>query len=172
MSPMLLAVSVILLLAGVLALIVARAYRRRWNLPAGLLRYSDTGAMSHVPEPLFSSRYGLSGRPDYLLQKGKHVIPVEVKSRPAPATPYDSHVLQLAAYCLLVEETYGRPPYGIVGYTDRSFSVPYTEGLRSEVIEILREMREMLARSDAPRRKDEPSRCRHCGYARDCALYP
>ena len=56
-------------------------------------------------EPLYASGANLAGKPDYLVRRWRYVLPVEVKSGPAPAEPYRSHVLQLAAYCLLVEET-------------------------------------------------------------------
>ena len=42
----------------------------------------------------------------------------------------NSHIYQLASYCLLVEKTYGkRPPYGIIHYKDQDFAIDYTQEL-------------------------------------------
>ena len=64
--------------------------------------YTDTRGWSAVEKPLYDPVIGLTGRPDYLVKKGKDIIPVEVKTSRTPEAPYDSHIFQLAAYCLLV----------------------------------------------------------------------
>ena len=84
---------------------------------------------------MFSRSFHLSGRPDYLVQQGRDLIPVEVKSGRAPRDgPYSSHILQLAAYCLLVEEAYDRrPPYGLLLYADaadQTYEIDYTSALK------------------------------------------
>ena len=41
--------------------------------------------------------------------------------------------MQLAAYCLLVEETIGAaPPYGLLRYAERTFRLDYTQQALSE----------------------------------------
>jgi len=165
--PWLLALGLLLLAAGAAAFLAARAARRRSGLPAGALRYSDTGR-GEPPPALYSGRYGLAGRPDYLVQQGAQLIPVEVKSNRAPATPRQSHVLQLAAYCLLVEENYRRPDYGILRYADQAFRIEYTPALRQQVIAAVSEMRLLLARGEAPDAGPARARCRNCGYRDDC----
>jgi len=169
MIPILLSLGLVLLIAGSIALLVARAARRRSGVPAGAVRYSDTGDEGEMPAALQARSYGLAGRPDYLVQQGRQVIPVEVKSRAAPPAPHYSHVLQLAAYCLLVEENYGRPDYGILRYADRSFHIPYTPELRQEVIETLAQMRDLSTAGEAPTGR-QTARCRQCGYREDCGL--
>ena len=66
------------------------------------------------------------------------IIPVEIKScrSPRSGVPYPSHRVQLLAYCLLVEQTYGRaPPYGILCYGDgREFHIPWDAAARAEVL--------------------------------------
>ena len=48
-----------------------------------------------------------------MLRLGNALIPVEQK--PSARRLQPSHILQVAAQCLLVEEAYGvRPPYGVV----------------------------------------------------------
>ncbi len=103
-----LTVALLLTLLGGLLLWLGRGQRRRSGLPAGALLYRDVGTWQATERPLRSRRYGLVGRPDYLVQTragaDTFVVPVEVKSRARPRRPYSSHVLQLATYCLLVED--------------------------------------------------------------------
>ena len=130
---------------------------------------ADVGAWQRLDRPLFSRRHRLTGRPDYIVADGRDLIPVEVKSGPSPAQPYASHLLQLAAYCLLVAETSGRrPPYGILHYADRTFEIPYTPELEEEVLAMLEAMREDLSKGNASRNHDNPRRCVACGYRLYC----
>src|SRR5207302_361498 len=88
-----------------------RAGRSRLGLDGGVVVAADDSRLE-VPT-LRSSRLGLVGRPDHLLRSGDALIPVEQK--PSARRVQPSHVMQIAAQCLLVEETYGvRPPFGIV----------------------------------------------------------
>jgi CRISPR-associated exonuclease Cas4 len=78
-------------------------------------------------------------------------------------------LLQLAAYCLLVEECYGRrPPYGILKYANNAFEVDYTWELEQDLLATLDDMEADLADGNAPRNHDEPSRCQACGYRERC----
>jgi CRISPR-associated exonuclease Cas4 len=158
------------LLAGALLLLwAARALRRRSGMPAGKVIYSDTRAWRTCSDPLYAPEANLTGKPDYLVEKWRHVLPVEVKSRQAPPQPYRSHILQLAAYCRLVQEEMGlRPPYGIIHYADRTFAVRYTRELENELLDTLAWMREDLGEGCADRNHNDPTRCRSCGYAFDC----
>jgi CRISPR-associated exonuclease Cas4 len=96
-------------------------------------------------------------------------VPVEVKSGAAPEQPYPAHVLQLAAYCLLVEEQEGQsPPYGILKYGDRAFEIDYAPALRDELLDTLAAIRRDLHARDVDRSHDDPARCLGCGYRDHC----
>jgi CRISPR-associated exonuclease Cas4 len=165
----LLLVALVLGCLGVWLLIRASRLRRKTALPAGRVTYADTGAWDRCERPLFSSQQRLAGKPDYLVRTREGVVPVEVKSGMAPDQPYPAHVLQLAAYCLLVEEQEGRaPPHGIVKYGNRSFEVDYTPALRAELLATLGAMRHDLRARDVDRSHDEPGRCQGCGYRERC----
>jgi CRISPR-associated exonuclease Cas4 len=139
------------------------------GLPGGRVIYTDTHGWGKVEKPLFYAALELTGKPDYLIEKDGKLIPVEVKSGRAPEAPYDSHIFQLASYCLLVEKTYGkRPPYGIIHYENRDFAVDYTRELETTLIELLADMREDDLRGDVPRSHDQPSRCKRCGFRAVC----
>jgi CRISPR-associated exonuclease Cas4 len=75
----------------------------------------------------------------------------------------------LAAYCLLVEKTYGkRPPYGIIHYPNRDFAVDFTPALETALLDILAEMRRDDAKSEISCSHAEPARCVRCGYRKVC----
>ena len=165
-----------MLFAGIALLIFAlillwQSTRRQAQagLPGGRMIYADTRAWGRVEKPLFAASLGLTGKPDYLVQSEGAIIPIEVKSGRPPAAPYDSHIFQLAAYCLLVEQTYGkRPPYGILHYSGRDFAVDYTTQLESALLDQLAEIRRDESRRDVPRSHEEAARCRRCGFNKVC----
>ena len=165
----LLTCALLLLGGGLLLLRRARRLHEQSGLPQGRVIYADTGAWNRCERPLFSRRYLLTGKPDYLVDDGRTSIPVEVKSTLSPPSPYRSHVLQLAAYCLLVEEEIGQPPpYGIIKYHDQTYAVEYTAQLRAELLSVLAEMRQDLAAADVSPSHASPNRCRSCGYREEC----
>lgn len=168
-SIILLACALLLLGGGLLLLRRARCLHEQTGLPQGRVIYADTGAWNRCEKPLFSRRYLLTGKPDYLVDDRRTKIPVEVKSVLSPPSPYRSHVLQLAAYCLLVEEEAGQPPpYGIIKYQDQTCAIEYTAPLRDELLSVLAEMRQRLAADDVAPSHANPNRCRSCGYREEC----
>lgn len=143
--------------------------RRSAGLPGGRVIYTDTRAWGKVEQPLYDNALALTGKPDYLIEQNGRLIPVEVKSGRAPQAPYDSHIYQLAAYCLLVEKTMGsRPPYGIIHYEGRDFAVDYTHELESALLDVLAEMRRDEHRTEVARSHDSPARCARCGFRNVC----
>src|SRR3989304_1220802 len=124
---------ILLLLAlGALFLWFGRRQAGRLGLPAGRVVAIDTSGFTRPERPLYDRDLDLLGRPDYLVETPNGPVPVEVKAGSAPSAPYESHVLQLAAYCRLAEVSRGkRPAHGILKYGDRTFAVDYTLGLRN-----------------------------------------
>lgn len=154
---------------GVWLLFRASTSRQKAGLPVGRVTYVDTGAWKRCEQPLFSARHRLTGRPDYLVSSREGVVPVEVKSGAAPPQPYAAHILQLAAYCLLVEEQEGRAPgCGILKYADRAFEVDYTAALRAELLRAIDSIRRDLGARDVGRSHDQAARCLGCGYRQQC----
>lgn len=157
-----------LLILGALLILSSRRRLKGLGIPAGRLIFLDTSRLKPVTEPLYDPDSGLTGRPDYLVQRGRSCIPVEVKSGRSPKRPLRSHVLQLAAYCHLVETTMGRrPPYGILKYTDSAYKLYYTRALQQDLSIILGAL---LNEQDASpsRSHNSPGRCRACGYLSSC----
>jgi CRISPR-associated exonuclease Cas4 len=91
------------------------------GIPSGRIIIADTRQWVPVQKPLYDPDSGLTGRPDYLVEQSGKMIPVEVKSQRVESGPYDAHIYQLAAYCLLVERLFNkRPNYGILHYQNRT----------------------------------------------------
>ncbi|MBI5565579.1 MAG: CRISPR-associated protein Cas4 [Chloroflexi bacterium] len=167
---MLAILAILVILIGFLILSQGRRMQIETGLPSGRVVYADTGAWKTVERPLFSALHQLAGKPDYVVKQGRQTIPIEVKSGSAPGDgPRRSHLLQLAAYCLLIEEHYQqRPEYGIIKYADRTFEIDYTPALETALLDVLDSMRANLDEGEAARSHDEPGRCLHCGYRHAC----
>jgi CRISPR-associated exonuclease Cas4 len=143
--------------------------QHKTGLPGGRVIYTDTKGWGKLEKPLYDSRLGLTGKPDYLLEQGGTLIPIEVKSGRTPSAPYDSHIFQLAAYCLLVHRAYSkRPPYGLIKYPSRTFQVDFTPQLESDLLTLLDEIRAAQRKRSIPRSHDQPGRCTHCGFHNIC----
>jgi len=163
----------LLLVVGFFLLTRGRAKWRTTGLPVGEVVYSDTGQWEKQEKTLVSRRYGLVGRPDYLVrvvENGQTIpVPVEVKSRRRPAEPYASHILQLATYCLLVEDVLKvRPAYGLLRYADATLRIPYSDELRARVLATADAIRAARNAKNVGRDHQDLNRCRNCGYRRAC----
>jgi CRISPR-associated exonuclease Cas4 len=162
-------IAILLGFIALLLFIFAARQRQQTGIPAGRIIYVDTSQWGRVERPLYDPELRLTGKPDYLVKQGSQVIPIEVKSRHAPPAPHDSHIYQLAAYCLLVEHEYAnRPAYGIIHYTDKSFAVDNTAELAETVRESIHEMQARPSHSTTDRSHQEGKRCQHCGYRSIC----
>src|SRR5437879_12680200 len=100
------------------ALDTARATRDRDAMRGDLVYIGST---AEKPKLFVSKKHGLSGRPDAIVMDGDHHIPVELKTGRVPRGPLFSHILQVVAYCVLLEEEFGKPPQdGILPHGDRT----------------------------------------------------
>jgi len=146
--------------AGALRALSARRRDRRY----GALVAVDAGA----PATLSSVRYRLRGRPDLLRRTPEgRLVPIELKSRAAPSRgPPFSHLVQVWAYCLLVEERDGRPPpFGVLRYSDGTeFRVRWDRTAREELLRL----RAQIERPYDGRATPSPAKCAHCAWNRVC----
>ena len=148
---------------GLVAWAVRALSQRRRDTTLGRLVAIDAGR----PATLRSERFRLVGRPDALrgLDDGRWV-PIEVKSRTTPPSgPSPSHVVQVRAYCLLVEETTGAaPPYGVLRYSDGEFRVRWDARAREELLALLSELRRPYDGRATPSR----AKCARCPWFSAC----
>jgi CRISPR-associated exonuclease Cas4 len=137
-------------------------------------REARNGALVSVDErsgsgPLLrSNQYRISGRPDELrrLPDGR-LVPIEFKSRKSPRYGVPrSHRIQVAAYCLLVEEATGTaPPFGVVRYGDGGEArIPWDRATRDELLDV----RAAIGRPYDGRATPSVARCTHCPWRDGC----
>ena len=159
------------LLCGILLCFLGAWLRRRVGLPVGAVVFSDTGYERVPAVSLVSHGLRLVGKPDFLIRCKEGLIPVEEKSSLAPVGgPYWSQLVQLGAYLILVEENYGRVPFGVLKYRDRSVRVEFTEELRRRVLSLLSDMKraEGATVDRVVRSHNSASKCRQCGFSGVC----
>ena len=165
----------LILLILILGLFVLYIIVRLWHSMRGPLRYGRVISADHTNwrsgENIYSRTWNLAGKPDYVVNTGRDgIIPVEVKSSSTPRYgPYESHKLQLMAYCLLLEDKYGTPPpFGVIQYGDgHQIKIKYTPQLKQDLINIMREMRSLQLPSGW---QPDGRRCRSCSLREKCNM--
>ena len=161
---------VLLLAAGVLVYVALGVLQTHGRNSIGLSGSTVLAADdSRIGSPtLHSKRFRLVGRPDQLVRIGGQVIPVEQK--PRAWRVHDSHVLQVAAECLLVSEVYGiRPAYGVLALANgRQHRVAFTPELEQRLLRTLARMHELLESSQQPGPRWLGARCHACGFFSRC----
>lgn len=140
--------------------------KNKHNIPNGKITYQDLNKPS---KPFFSRRYRIAGKPDYIIKNNNLFIPIEVKTG-AYTEPQESHILQLAAYCHLLEENYNKfVPYGILIYSDISkFKIPFDPKIRFELESKINNIRSITRTGNITRNHSEASRCKNCSMNQFC----
>lgn len=141
--------------------------RDQHGIEDSTIEYVD--APDEDSEMLYSEKLGLRGRPDYILKKNGDIVPVEVKTGRVPRGPLFSHILQLAAYCLLVEDKYKKPPpYGIIKYSGVQHKIEYNDKLKNTLDSKLDEMKKIIESGEAHRNHNRATKCKGCSRREEC----
>lgn len=143
---------------------IAQLLRKEFRIK-GKIEYIDMGDS----KVFMSEEHGISGRPDYVIKLGDHLIPVEVKKGRTPQGPLFSHIVQVAAYCLLIEDATGiRPPYGIVKYPEQEHEIEYNDDMKKVLLEKVQEIKRALSEGGAHRNHNRQGKCRSCSRRNIC----
>ncbi len=146
---------------------LAAMARQKHGIGSDDIVYIDD--MDDRPKMFISKKYGLRGRPDYVLLAGEDHIPVEVKTGRDPRGPLFSHILQTGTYCLLLEEEYGKPPpFGLLKYENSQHEIDYTPDLKKLVLSKLLDMREIMVTKNVHRNHNRKGKCVHCSRRDKC----
>lgn len=165
-------VGIILFAFAVLFLIRSKQVRldalrkkKQYRIPEGKITYSDL----NIPaKPLFSKRFRLSGKPDYVVKKNNHYIPIELKSGSYNQPP-KNHLLQLAAYCQLLEDTSTAfVPYGLIVYNNSDFKIPFDPSIRFELESVIKKIRYSLKSGNVVLNHSDPRKCKNCSMRTYC----
>lgn len=163
-------IDIMIIVAGIILLILFILLKST-KVPTSVYK-SKTIYSDHKEKPieaLFSSKFGLVGKPDFILHTKDGLLPLEIKHSNRPNQPYFSHVMQLISYCLLIEEAKGtKPKYGFIQYGGgQPFAVPYTENMKSFLIKTMNEMRSYIDSGESPK-PIRRYKCEKCSYNKDC----
>lgn len=145
---------------ALLAHLEARRTLKAYGLAQGARRF-------HVR--LSSTRLGITGVVDALLETANERIPVEYKDTLGGVR--QNHRVQLAAYAMLLRELPGPPVRrGMVFVIpeDRAYSVRLDAALETTVLQALAAMRSTLVTEDLPPPADRWAKCRDCEFLRFC----
>ncbi|MEM3852652.1 MAG: PD-(D/E)XK nuclease family protein [Methanomassiliicoccales archaeon] len=112
---------------------------------------------------LLSRRFAVAGKPDMVLRRGGGFVPVEMKSAEVNGNPREWDVAQLLTYCLIVEETMGFVPYGMLIYPNVTFTIPWDAARREYVVDLINEVR-----TGPYVRTNERWKCAHCPFRQVC----
>lgn len=139
---------------------IAKSDRNEINLEDEITYVDKT---DKNPPILRSEKYKLRGRPDFIIDREGKKVPVEVKTGRVPKGPFFSHIIQLATYCLLIEEEEDTSPlYGIIRYGETEFEIDYDDDLKELLIGKLEDMREALETEDIHRNHNREGKCKNC----------
>ncbi len=139
------------------------------KLPEGKIVYQDVDGRG---TPLFARRYPLSGKPDYvILSPDGAPIPVELKLSTDAQEPQRSHIMQLAAYFVILEDLYVTPPpYGLLRYAGHEFTIQNTQSLKQKVLRRLAEMERCDENHPPALTRQVVSKCRICPFQPICPI--
>lgn len=166
--PLIPSLLLLFVILAVVFFVLAAQEQDKTGLPGGKIVYSDTNLWQKVEIPLYHPALKLAGKPDYIVQVEQELIPIEVKTGRTPKAPYDSHIFQLAAYCLLIENEYGiRPSYGIIHYQEKEYKIDYTKELEASTLLLIDEMQH-AQQKEQHCSHNLPQKCRGCGFREIC----
>ena len=140
--------------------------REKYRIQQGQVQYND---LIKAEKALFSKRYRIAGKPDYIVKNNNRYIPVEFKTGNHDY-PLKNHVMQLAAYCQLIEENYNDfVPYGILVYNrDSEFKIPFNPRTRYDLENTIKKIRYAIKTGDVTLNHNDPNRCRACSMRNNC----
>ncbi len=126
---------------------------------------NDENIMSSVL--LISEKYGLQGKPDFILKhkQNNKYIPIELKSGTIgdAELPHKGDFLQLITYFIIIEEEFDTTiKYGKLIYKDHMFIVQNNKKYKKELLETVKNMRQLLKKGKAKDFKCSFPLCRHC----------
>ncbi len=155
---------VFLLLSIIILYLIYYFLRKSSPEPGSRRIYSDLSSGGRI---IVSKRYRISGKPDMIMRKGRNLIPFEYKSTDAER-PRSGHLLQMAAYFLILEENFpeSRIDHGILEYRRKKFRIENSRELREKLLKTVNEMRG--SDMSGKRNHNNPGKCFRCSFKDSC----
>jgi CRISPR-associated exonuclease Cas4 len=164
----LLIASVVFIIISIIARYRTRKIKAKNKIQQGKITYSD---LNRPASSLFSKKYRITGKPDYVIKQKKYHLPVEFKTG-SQSNPLKNHIFQVAAYCQLIEENYGGfVPYGILVYNNSDqYKIPFDPKTRFELESTIKKMRNTLKTGKITMNHNEVRRCKACSMRQYCNI--
>jgi len=134
-----------------------------------LRRYKLTEGERRFHVSLASERLGLSGKIDLLIVSPQGYFPVDFKY--TKGRPRHNHIMQLAAYAVLVEEYFHTTVdvgFIYLAPIEELVSVRITRELKDRVALCLQEIRDMVREGILPAPTPVRARCQECEFRNYC----
>lgn len=139
MTDLLFFIAIGILFIGLVLFFLLKKRERTIGSLKGKILYQDS---ANAPV-LYAKTLPLCGKPDYIIQVDKMIVPIEVKTGRTPTSPYPNNTMQLMTYCYIATEVFGiRPKGGILKYPDREFTLEYTKEAEESVKKLVGEIEE------------------------------
>lgn len=130
-------------------------------------RLAEGGRRFHFR--LTSTRLGLAGKLDLLIDSPEGLFPVDFKW--TTGRPHKNHIFQICGYALLLEDHFHKPvTKGFVYLIPQSDAVVFdlTAELKEQTETVLAEMRRMIETEQMPGPTAVRNRCTDCEYRNFC----
>lgn len=164
-------------IAGIVGIVLLRWRRAQWPAHRAVERAvvvaSDTGG-GPAAVMLRDARFGLRGKPDYVLrtvERGRaQLVALELKPTRKSGRVLESDAVQVAAYTLLLKATYGEAAasFGYLRYQSRTVRVELTPELRGRLEEIVQAIRRDRHAALVHRSHRIAARCAACAMRARC----
>lgn len=147
----------------ILLVILFLIIRKRTGISFNRVKFQDSDASGVV---LYSDKYGICGKPDYVIKERGQLVPMELK--PTANKVYDSHLVQLFTYCLLVEENFGvKVNYGIIRNQRGNHQISFGDKERGYIQGIIKTVKKSY-QSELNRSHHNPTICKFCRFHKIC----
>lgn len=163
----------LIVVAAVVLLVLAAIFRRKvrrqehqWQIPSGDLIAVDDGSSG----TLTCHELELVGRPDVIRRDGDWFVPEERKSMDLQSgkQPLNGHVLQLIAYCYLVNKNVGPVQKGILTYRNHQHELAFSQSANDRLASVLQRMKSLQGASEVNRSHRSRVRCAKCVAQKIC----
>jgi CRISPR-associated exonuclease Cas4 len=118
---------------------------------------------------LYSEKLALSGKVDLLIKTKDSYYPVDFKY--TTSMPHKNHLYQLLGYAIILEDIYNcSVSKGFVYLIPKGDAVVFnlTKDLKNEAVNMLDEIRNMIAWEQTPLPAKEKNKCADCEYRNFC----
>ena len=142
-----------------------RIMREKRRLGKGTITYIDD--LNNAPL-LVDEELCIRGRPDYIIFRDGEHIPVEEKTGRTPQGPYFSHIMQMAAYIILVQQNMGKSTKGLIKYEYVDHEIVLDGKTKKTFIEIRNRLDDAIRSGIVHRNHNRAGKCKGCSRREDC----